>query len=103
MTMAPDALQWHLTANFYPPMPQMEKAAERAVTACATFHEHKRVRVPSGKYLPAVLIVEDLRLWDFVEAEQDPSSLGGVVHSVRGMLYPARRFYREVGNPHLDE
>ena len=56
MTDYPDletVITWHIANNFYPPLPGAA------------------VELPSGRTWPAQVVVDDLKLWDLVDYEED--------------------------------
>ncbi len=76
------ALEWHLTANHFPPIhpvfiPLAKQVIERAVAATedpAVWDE--AVRMPNGRTTTVREIVGGLHLWPFVEARIEATGNG---------------------------
>lgn len=74
------AIEWHLTANHYPPIhvcfvPTAKQAIDRGVAATedpAVWDEV--ITMPNGRTMSVREIVGGLHLWPFVEARLDRSA-----------------------------
>ena len=75
MTDYPDletVITWHIANNFYPPLPGAAvECGVKAVELCNDGDYEEPVLLPSGRTLPAQDIVDDLKLWDLVDYEED--------------------------------
>lgn len=76
------ALEWHLTANHFPPLhacflPVAKQAIDRGVSATddpAVWDE--AVRMPNGRTMTVRQIVGAIHLWPFIEARIEATGNG---------------------------
>jgi len=75
MTDYPDletVITRHIANNFYPSLPGAAvECGVKAVELCNDGDFDAPVELPSGRTLPAQDIVDDLKLWDLVDYEED--------------------------------
>jgi len=67
------ALEWHLTYNFFPPVDStFIPVAEQAIELTNEGETDTLITMPNGKILRAIDIIEGLRLWEFLEEDEEP-------------------------------
>jgi len=65
-------ITWHIKNNFCPPLPDAAiDCAIKAVELCNDGDYEEPVLLPSGRTWPAQVVVDDLKLWDLVDYEED--------------------------------
>ena len=66
-------LAWHFQRNQYPPIPlAFIPAAERALELAEAGDLEQVIDLPNGLQRTAGQVIEDLRLWDMLEGEEEP-------------------------------
>lgn len=67
-----EAIAWHLQYNFIPPQPPelLEQCIE-AIDACNDNEPTRGISLPGGVIVTAGQLVDDLRLEDLIEANND--------------------------------